>query len=159
MCMYHLAGLAGHVPGQSTMFIPLSRELVRSAREHKANGLAYSRGPANTNDLATPLPSCSPADKLNASLVPRPCLAFYTILQFRRLSRVVHIYSCNYVIGLYHFECLSCDLALENKTCIFCASVVLGHNLTCYPVGALVTKVAKLQVCYHCGMCLLTSCG
>ena len=63
----------------------------------------------------------------------------------RMLSQVVHIYSCDYVIGLYHFECLSCDLALENKTWIFCASVVLGHNLTRYPVGALVTDVCPLK--------------
>ena len=38
------------------MFVPLSsRNLARSARERGANGLVYSRCPANTNDLATPL--------------------------------------------------------------------------------------------------------
>ena len=39
------AGLAGHV------HVP-ARNLARSARESDANGLAYSRCPANTNDLA-----------------------------------------------------------------------------------------------------------
>ena len=35
-------GLAGHVPGQSIMFVPLSsRNLARSARERRANGLVY----------------------------------------------------------------------------------------------------------------------
>ena len=33
----------------------LSRNLAQSVREREANGLAYSRCPANTNDLATPL--------------------------------------------------------------------------------------------------------
>ena len=41
------------MPGQSNMFV--SRNLAWSAREHEANGLAYSKCPANTNDLATPL--------------------------------------------------------------------------------------------------------
>ena len=44
------------MPGQSTMFVPLiSCDFARSVCEHKANGLVYSRCPANTNDLATPL--------------------------------------------------------------------------------------------------------
>ena len=38
------------------MFVPLmSHNLAQSMRERKANGLACSRCPANTNDLATPL--------------------------------------------------------------------------------------------------------
>ena len=46
--------------GQSTMFVLLmSHNLVQSAHERKANRLAYSRCPANTNNLATPL---GPAD-------------------------------------------------------------------------------------------------
>ena len=45
-----------HVPGQSTMFIPLmSHNFARSARKREANGLAYSRCPANTNNLVMPL--------------------------------------------------------------------------------------------------------
>ena len=44
------------MPGQSTMFVPLmSRNLARSALEREANRLVYSRCPANTNNLATPL--------------------------------------------------------------------------------------------------------
>ena len=35
----------------------MSCNLMRSVRESDANGLAYSRYPANTNDLATPLPA------------------------------------------------------------------------------------------------------
>ena len=43
------------MPGQSTMFVLLmSCNLARSACEREANGLAYSRCPVNTNDLATP---------------------------------------------------------------------------------------------------------
>ena len=45
--------LAGHVPGQSTMFVPLMSCKAHASTE--ANGLGYSRCPANTNDLATPL--------------------------------------------------------------------------------------------------------
>ena len=50
--------LAGHVPGQSTMFFPLMSchvfpaHVMRSCAKYEANGLAY---PANTNDLAMPL--------------------------------------------------------------------------------------------------------
>ena len=42
-------GLAGHVPGQSTVFVLLI------LHEREANGLTYSRCPANTDDLAMPL--------------------------------------------------------------------------------------------------------
>ena len=49
------AGLVGHVPGQSTMFVPLmSRNLAQSVQEREANGLAYSKCPSKTNDLAMP---------------------------------------------------------------------------------------------------------
>ena len=38
------------------MFVPLmSRDLARSTRKREANGLAYSRCPANANDMAAPL--------------------------------------------------------------------------------------------------------
>ena len=49
-------------------------------------------------------------------------------------SSVYLIMSFDYVVWLYHSVCRSCDLALE-KTWIICASVVLGHKLTLYPVG------------------------
>ena len=60
-------GVAKDGPGtcQSTMFIPLispmSRDLARSTRKREANWLAYSRCPANTNDLAAPLLGQIPA--------------------------------------------------------------------------------------------------
>ena len=46
----------GRARAKNTMFVLLmSRNLTRSTHERKANGLAYSRCLANTNDLATPL--------------------------------------------------------------------------------------------------------
>ena len=70
-----VAGLGRHVPSQSTMFVPLILcDLTRSACERKANRLTYSRCPANTTDLATPL---CPAIVSNPSV----CYSVDTTLQ------------------------------------------------------------------------------
>ena len=72
-------GLARHVPGQNTVFIPLmSRSLMR---ERKANVLVYSRCLANTNDLATPLKSGKVADGLAMATqaIPAMCNFLTTV--------------------------------------------------------------------------------
>ena len=71
---------AGHVPCQNTVFIPLmSCSLMR---ERKANVLVYSRCPANTNDLATPLKSGKVADGLAMATqaIPAMCNFLTTVL-------------------------------------------------------------------------------
>ena len=88
----------GYMPGQSTMFIPLmSRDLTQSMRECQlvlldSLELEYSRCPANTNDLATPLLFLAVCMKLLALLSKFTSLFICHVQQSESL--VTTIYAC-----------------------------------------------------------------